>query len=383
MTLSDLKSKFLEIYGSSPHDIHCFQGPGRVNLMGDHTDYNGGLVFPCGVDRGITLLLRFSQGRDLSLRSLNADWTVEGPLSQLQPCQQWTDYPLGVMRQLEERGAKFQGMQCLYYGDLPQGAGLSSSAAIEVVTAFGLNHIYQLNLDLIELVRLSQAAERDFVGVNCGIMDQFAVAFAQENCGIRLNCQSLEYSIVPLPLEQHQLVIINSMTPRQLTHSAYNQRAMECRQSLDYFRHRLGVSSLVDMSNQEFEANQLDLDPCLRRRARHVITEHNRVIAGVDALEAGDLETFGRLMVESHQSLRDDFEVSTECLDFLVERALAVPGTLGSRLSGAGFGGCTVNLVAVNQVDEFCQRVGDEYQAAFGKPGEFYKIAVAGGVRAL
>ena len=386
MNIKKLKEIFIENYGPSDQELRVFYAPGRVNLIGDHTDYNGGYVFPCGVDRGTFLLLRQSEDTQLKLKSQNFDPAFTIDLSEL-PTKgngNWYDYPLGVAKEFLEQNKKLKGLELLYYGDLPQGAGLSSSASVEVVTAFALNESFSLGLSLIDLIKMSQSAEKNYVGVSCGIMDQFAVAQARENHAIQLDCASLEYTQVPFKLTSHQLIITNSNQERQLTDSAYNQRTEECARALRFFQQHLRVDNLAAISLQDFDRLAPSIeDEILCKRARHVVSEHHRVKEAVFALNQHDLATFGSLMLASHQSLRDDYQVSTPALNYLVEQAMEIPGTLGSRLTGAGFGGCTVSLVEKEKADAFCQQLGQTYLDKFSHEASFYLSQVSDGVREL
>ena len=296
----------------------------------------------------------------------------------------WSNYPLGVLNEFSKKGIPLKGLKCLYYGDLPAGSGLSSSASIEVVTAFAVNSLLNCQLDLVELVKISQAAERNFVGVQCGIMDQFAVAKAEANHGIKLDCASLDYEAVPIDLGDYQILLVNSNQERELANSAYNQRTQECAAALEYFQKHFKTDDLASVSPQQFKEHAAGIgNDTLLRRSRHVVTEHNRVIEAVDALNAGDLTSFGSLMSASHKSLKEDYEVSTEALDFLVDEALAFDGVLGSRLTGAGFGGCTVNLVKKSQVEPLRKQLAAVYKSKFGTEADFYPIEIGGGVRKI
>ena len=353
-------------------------------MIGDHTDYNGGLVFPCAVNYGTALAISPSEDEFFSLKSMNFEPEVKIPLNELggKVPGLWVNYPLGVIKEFETLGFQIKGFKCLYWGDLPAGAGLSSSASVEVVTAYALNDFLGAGLNRTELALLAQRAEKDFVGVQCGIMDQFAVAMGGQNQAIALSCDSLQYEAVPVDLSSHRIVLCDSKQERSLAASAYNERTQECAEALSFFQTKLDVSSLAEVSQDDFE----ELSPCLEserllKRSRHVIYEHNRVKEAVAALKDNDFVEFGMLMNASHHSLSEDYEVSTAELDFLVSEAMAHDYVLGSRLTGAGFGGCTVSLVEKNHVDDFKTAIGRAYKDKFSMSCEFYCIEIESGVK--
>ena len=378
-----LRDQFFHLYGPSQEPIHEFKAPGRVNLMGDHTDYNGGLVFPCAIDRGIHLLIRKRADRLVKLNSQNFDLVAFlSPQDRIERFgDHWINFPLGVIQQFEKKGLQIEGFDFLYAGNVPNGAGLSSSAAIEVVTAFALNHLMNTQFSTLDLVKMAKAAENEFVGVPCGIMDQFAVAMAKEGHGMMLDCQTLEAPHVPLDLGSHQIVIVNSNQRRDLTEGHYQERFNECLEALDIMKKNLNITALAQMDFETLRGYESELGPKLYKRTRHVVTEHQRVISSVQALQAGNLQEFGQLMMASHQSLRDDYEVSCPALNALTDIAAQIDGVQGSRLTGAGFGGCTVNLVRTKYVEEFIQQLGHQYQVKTGLTADFYPIKVGGGVK--
>jgi len=386
-TINDLSlaEYFDSVFGSGDEPPHHFYAPGRVNLIGDHTDYNGGLVLPCGIERGIHLLIRRVTGNHAEFVSGNMPQRVKVDLSNPFVCDEksWTKYPLGVFREFADRGCQLQGMQLFFYGNVPQGAGLSSSAAIEVVTAYALNSLYAMQLDNTELSLLSQRAENDFVGLQCGILDQFAIAFAQADHAIALRCSTLEYEQVPLDLDDYRLLISN--TGQQHDHAAdgyYNERVNECRLALEALQPATGAKQLADVSPQELRQH-IDLltDPLVRKRATHVIEESNRVMVATDFLKQNELQRFGHLMVDSHQSLKDDFQVSSSALDTMVTLTLAVEGVLGSRMTGGGFGGSTVTLIHKDAIEDMINAVSQDYTRSTGLSPEFYPTRAADGVR--
>lgn len=382
-----LLERFYEKFGSHNNSVLQFFAPGRVNLIGDHTDYTGGFVFPCGIDSGSLLLIRRTQDNQFRFASTNFDMLAQLSKEQINKTygDNWINYPLGVVDQFVKRGFDIDGIDCLFSGNVPNGAGLSSSASIEVVTAFAINEIFSCNLSLIELVKMAQAAENDFVGMQCGIMDQFAVAMATANHAILLDCATMVHRQIPLALENYSIVLANTNQRRELNESAFNERVAECERALALLKNRLPIAALGSLSVSELELHR-DLfsdDTIAYQRAAHVASENHRVKEAVPALENGDIETFGQLMNASHDSLRDFFHVSSDPLDHLVDAARAQPGTVGSRLTGAGFGGCTVNLVKKHLTDNFIKDVGKIYQAKTGLTADFYTISPGDGVRQL
>ena len=384
LDVARLTERFLERFGRPDLQPEVFFAPGRVNLIGEYTDFTGGLVFPCGVDRGTLLIARRTHDSRYRLASTNFDLTAELGQDEIDRTygDNWINYPLGVLDRFRKGGTELDGVDCLYAGNIPNGAGLSSSASIEVVTAFAIDALFGAGRSLLELVQLAQAAENEFVGMQCGIMDQFAVAFAKEDHAIQLDCGSLEHRQVPLVLDDHAIVVSNTNQRRELNESAYNDRVAECARALAALRTRLPIEALGELTPAAFaeHADALGDDPVAARRARHVADENARVRSAVPALEAGDLSAFGHLMNASHESLRELFEVSSEPLDHLVRIAREQPGVLGSRLTGAGFGGCTVTLLPSAAVPAFERAVGRAYREATGLTADFYTIRPGPGV---
>jgi len=380
----NLNKTFTDLYGSNGNEPVLFFAPGRVNLIGEHTDYNGGFVLPCAIQYGTYLLIRKTDEKVIKLASMNDPQKTVIPVTDhfsKQPVR-WFNYPLGVFEQFVEKNIPTVGMELLFYGDIPNNAGLSSSASIEMVTAYALNHILNAGLDLMDLIKMSQKAEHEFAGVNCGIMDQFAVAMGKANHAIFLNCNNLEYKLVPVPLSGYKLIIANTNKPRSLADSKYNERVAECQLAVAFLADRFSISKLGELGfPQFFKAQDIIPDEIIRRRARHVISENQRVLASVSSLLKGDLPQFGVLMNASHDSLRDDYEVTGFELDTLVEEAWKIPGVLGSRMTGAGFGGCTVSLVRENVIPVFMDEVGTEYKAKTGLNADFYVAEIGDGVR--
>ena len=384
LDVARLRERFLERFGRPDREPEIFFAPGRVNLIGEYTDFTGGLVFPCAVDRGTLLIARRTNDARYRLASTNFDLTAELERGEIGRTygDNWINYPLGVLDRFRRGGVELDGIDCLYAGNIPNGAGLSSSASIEVVTAWAVNELFGAGLSRLELVRLARAAENEFVGMQCGIMDQFAVAFAEADHALQLDCGSLAHRQVPLALGAHAFVVSNTNQRRELNESAYNDRVAECARGLALLRARRPLDSLGELTPEELarHADALTDDPVAARRVRHVVEENARVRAAVPALEAGDLPAFGRLMDASHDSLRDLFEVSSEPLDHLVRLARAHPGVLGSRLTGAGFGGCTVTLIELDRIAAFERAVGRAYREATGLTADFYTIRPGAGV---
>jgi galactokinase len=385
MNLKVLKSDFEKLYGK-PADA-VFFSPGRVNLIGEHTDYNGGYVFPCALSYGTYLLVRKNNEHLLRFASANLDRREDVTTDKIsQPLEgdAWMNYPLGVMDQFKKKGINVEGLDLLYSGNIPNGAGLSSSASIELVTAVMINDLFGGNLPMMEMVKMSQDAENQFVGVNCGIMDQFAVGMGKKDHALALKCDTLEWSAVPLKLDGYKIIISNSNKRRGLADSKYNERRSECEQALKELNKEGRYQTLSDIDfdtfNQIFERLSSDV---LLRRARHVITENRRVLDAMKALENDNIQEFGQLMNASHVSLRDDYEVTGDELDALAEEAWKTEGVIGSRMTGAGFGGCTVSLVREDKVDNFINQVGTAYNKRTGLKPLFYIADVGDGARRL
>jgi galactokinase len=341
--------------------------PGRVNLIGEYTDFNDGFVFPMTVDSGIYIAIRARDDTTVRIASLRYDELVEYELDEFEiPAPgSWSSYVLGVVEELRLRGHLSHGFEAVVDGNLHLGAGLSSSAALEVATAVALQQIARFEMDPVDMVKLCQFAEHNYANVMCGIMDQFACCIGRSGHALLLDCRSLDYEHVPVELGDYQFVIVNSEVERSLASSAYNTRRAECQEAVEYFSHYdCSIRALRDVSMDLVEQRGGELSRVVHRRCRHVVAENQRTLEAVVALKSGSLDVFGRLMTESHQSLRDDFEVSCEQLDLLVELANDTEGVLGSRMTGAGFGGCTVSLVHQHAVPGLIDRLG-AYAARF------------------
>ena len=378
-----LEKRFEEIYGAKVE--HLYFAPGRVNLIGEHIDYNGGRVFPCALSFGTYLAVALRDDQKIAFASMNQAFRLEcdPTIFEHKPAE-WVKYPLGVVKEFADRGFDPWGFDILYFGDIPNGAGLSSSASIEVVTAFMLNDLLHAGLDVVELVKMSQRAENLFVGMNCGIMDQFAVGMGKKEHAIALDCGTLDYDLIPLHLNGYKLVITNSNKNHDLVTSEYNVRRSQCEQALADINQALNVKHLCDLSEEELErARHLISDETVYRRARHAVTENARVNEAIDVLQKGDLVRFGELMNESHRSLKEDYEVTGVEMDTLAEEGQKLPGVLGSRITGGGFGGCTVSLVKEDNVQEFIEKLASVYHDKVGLNAEFYVADIGDGVRKI
>ena len=381
--------KFQELYGKGG-GIRAYFAPGRVNLIGEHTDYNGGHVFPCALTLGTYGIVRDREDRKLRFYSMNFEslGIIETSLDDLVPDEaaNWTNYPKGVMWAFEKRGYKLaHGMDILIYGNIPSGSGLSSSASLEVLTGLMLKDTFGFeNLTMVEVALIGQDAENNFNGCNCGIMDQFASAMGKKDHAIFLDTNTLNYEYAPVLLKDAKIVITNSKVKHSLVDSAYNDRRNECETALKELQAELPIHSLGELTQEEFELHKEAIkDPVRQRRAKHAVYENQRTIRAVEALRENDVELFGRLMNESHQSLREDYQVSCREIDILVDMAQAMPGVLGSRITGGGFGGCTVSIVRNDAVDGFISQIGKTYKEKVGHEAEFYVVEIGDGARII
>ena len=382
MKLEELKSAFEAAYHKTATDI--FFSPGRVNLIGEHTDYNGGFVFPCALSFGTYLLMAPNNELKINFRSLNMEAVYSLELTQLTeplPNKAWANYPLGVIAQFIKRGVAIeQGYDILFWGNVPAGAGLSSSAAMEVVTAFAFNELLGTGYDRTELAKIGQKAEHEFAGVMCGIMDQFASAQGKQDHAIYLNCDTLAFDLVPVKLEGIKVVVSNTHSPHHLDSGAYNDRVRQCQLAVQQISAVRPIKNLAELSQTDFEQVEHAItDEVAHRRARHVVGEVQRTKDAVEALQQGHIELFGKLMTQSHISLRDDYEVTGLQLDSLAEAAWKVEGVLGSRMTGGGFGGCTVSLVRDEAISTFIEQVGAEYTEKTGLKADFYIAEIGDG----
>ena len=376
--------RFQEIFGAEG-EIGVYFAPGRVNLIGEHTDYNGGHVFPCALTIGTYGAVRKRNDNKLRFYSMNFERlnVIESSLDDLTPRKNagWTNYPKGVMWALREKGYEIPcGIDLMLFGNIPNGSGLSSSASVEVLTGYILNDLFDLGISNQDLALLGQFSENNFNGVNCGIMDQFAIAMGKKDHAIFLDTADLSFEYAPIKLEGAKIVISCSNKKRGLGDSKYNERRAECEEALEEIRQKVKVDSLGDLSEEQFEeVKDAIKDATRQKRAKHAVYENQRTIKAVQALKANDIELFGKLMNASHVSLRDDYEVTGIELDTLVEEAWKVEGVIGSRMTGAGFGGCTVSIVKDDAVDTFIEKVGTAYKAAIGYAADFYVVQIGDG----
>lgn len=380
--------KFTSLYGDGG-DIRFYFAPGRVNLIGEHTDYNGGHVFPCALTLGTYAMVRKREDNKLRLFSMNFDYRdiVETSLDDLNfyKAAGWTNYPKGVIWAFTQKGHHVdKGLDILLYGNIPNGSGLSSSASVEVVMGVMLKDMFGFDVTKVDIALLSQYAENNYNGVNCGIMDQFSIAMGKADHAIFLDTSDLSYEYAPIMLENEKIVITSSNKKRGLGDSKYNERRSECETALRQLKTVLNISTLGELTEDAFEsAKEVITSPVCVRRARHAVYENQRTIKAVAALKENNIELFGQLMNESHCSLRDDYEVTGIELDTLVESAWNTEGVIGSRMTGAGFGGCTVSIVESSSVDHFIEKVGKEYSEAIGYNADFYVVDIGEGARKL
>lgn len=373
-----LADSFRQLYGQAPR---LFRAPGRVNLIGEHTDYNDGFVMPVAIDLACWAAVAPREDRRLVAHSENLQETAEFDLDQVapQPRKQWSDYILGVAVVLQQSGYRLRGANLLIHSEVPIGSGLSSSAALEVATALALLSNSGLEMDKLALARACQRVENEFVGARCGIMDQFAACFGQAGHALLLDCRSLQYRPLPLPAGV-ALVICDSGVRHEVASGQYNTRRAQCEQGVRVFaRHRPEIRALRDATIADLDGCRSELGEVVYRRCRHVVSENERVLRAADALEKNDLHGFGRLMADSHRSLRDDYEVSCAELDLLVESAGKSPGVYGARMTGGGFGGCSVNLVEADKVEEFRNELLERYEGATGRKAKIYACQAEAG----
>ena len=384
-----LFDKFAELFGNSD-GAHFYFSPGRVNLIGEHTDYNGGHVFPCALTMGTYGAARKRDDRKIHFYSMNLDkfGVVEASLDDLTNKQEynWANYPLGVVWAFDGRGYHLEsGFDMVIWGNIPNGSGLSSSASLEVLTGVILTDLFGItDLTMTDLALIGQYSENNFNGCNCGIMDQFAVAMGKKDNAIFLDTSTLKYEYAPIKLKDAKIIITNSKVKHSLVDSAYNDRRRECAEALAELQAGVEIDSLGDLTPEEFESHKsLIKDPVRLKRAKHAVYENQRTIDAVSALKEGNIERFGELMNQSHISLRDDYEVSCEEIDILVDLAWKIPGVIGSRITGGGFGGCTVSIVKNDAVDTFIETIGEAYKEKVGHEAEFYTVDIGDGASRL
>ena len=389
----EIKAGILEAFADrfgSDEGVRVFFAPGRVNLIGEHTDYNGGHVFPCALTIGTYGAVKLRDDRKLRFYSMNFEdeGVIESSLDDLNPLrdENWTAYPKGVIWAFKEKGFDVdRGFDLVLYGNIPNGSGLSSSASVEVLTGYILRSLFRFEgVTNIDLALIGQYSENHYNGVNCGIMDQFAIAMGKKDHAIFLDTSSLQYTYAPINLMGMKLVIACSNKKRGLGDSKYNERRAECEKALSEIQTLVDVKSLGELDEPTFgKVESLIRDDTRTRRARHAVYENRRTISAAKALKSGNITLFGQLMNASHESLRDDYEVTGKELDTLVDAARKIPGVIGSRMTGAGFGGCTVSIVKDANVDEFIEKVGKEYLEKIGYPADFYVVEIGDGPREI
>ena len=379
---------FQKLYGGEG-DIRTFFSPGRVNLIGEHTDYNGGHVFPCALTLGTYGIARKRNDRKIRFYSDNFSGlgVMETSLDDLvpSPAAKWTNYPKGVIWAFEKKGYSIaQGMDVLVYGNIPNGSGLSSSASLEVLTGVILKDLFDIEISMQDIALIAQYSENHYNGCNCGIMDQFAVAMGKKDCAVFLDTNTLQYEYATVKLEDAKIVITNSKVKHSLVDSAYNDRRRESETALKDLQKVVDIRTLGDLTEEEFEIHKDAIgDEICKKRAKHAVYENQRTIRAVKALKENDIAGFGRLMNQSHISLRDDYEVSCEEIDILVDLAWKINGVVGSRITGGGFGGCTVSIVKNDAVETFVEQVGKGYKEQTGHEAEFYVVEIGDGARRL
>jgi len=376
--------KFEEVFGADG-EIRSYFAPGRVNLIGEYTDFNGGHVFPCALTIGTYAAARKNNDGKLRFYSMNFEnlGVIENSIDDLafKKEDDWANYPKGIIKVMLNEGYKIdKGFDVVFNGNIPNSSGLSSSASIEVLTCFILTDLFGLDVDFVKNALIGQKAENEYVGVNCGIMDQFAIAMGKENKAVFLDTATLDYTYVPVELGDAKIVIMNTNKKRGLNDSKYNERRAECEEALADLQTKLSIKTLGDLDEATFDANaDLVKNPLAKKRAKHAVYENQRTIKAVDALKAGDLKAFGELLNQSHVSLRDDFEVTGKELDTLASAAWKQEGVYGARMTGAGFGGCGVAIVKDANVDAFIKNVGDIYKKEIGYDAAFYVVSVGNG----
>lgn len=387
--IENLILKFKELYGEDG-ELHTYFAPGRVNLIGEHTDYNGGHVFPCALTLGTYAVVRKREDRSVRFYSENFKelGVIESSLDDLVPNKEaeWTNYTKGVMWAFEKRGYTLAfGLDILIYGDIPNGSGLSSSASLEVLTGLIIKDMYGFeDVSMVDIALIGQDSENNFNGCNCGIMDQFTSAMGKKDHAIFLNTNTLQYEYVPLLLEDAKIIITNSKVKHNLAESAYNDRRTECEMALKELKPVMRIQTLGDLTEEMFDSRRRIIRSEIRqKRAKHVIYENQRVMKAVEALKAGEMKKFGQFMNVSHISLRDDYEVSCKEIDILVDLAWGIDGVMGSRITGGGFGGCTVSIVKKDAVDTFIETVGRKYEEKTGHKAEFYVADIGDGARKI
>ena len=376
--VQSIATEFRNRFGRAPLVV---RSPGRVNLIGEHTDYNEGFVLPGAIDKEIILAVGSRDDRTCRMVAADLGQTFETSLDALARSHLgWPNYLLGVVDQLQKGGIQMRGFECVFGGDIPIGSGMSSSAALEAGFLYGLNELHGLSLDRLRMARLAQRSENEFVGLRCGIMDQFTNLFGHEGSVILLDCRSLQYEYVPFTRNDIRIVLCDTQVKHELASSEYNVRRAQCEAGVDLIRkHEPSVHSLRDIPRGLLDEHRREMEPIVYTRCAYVLSENERVLSGCDDLRRDDLEAFGGKMIQSHEGLRDEYQVSCAELDVLVEAALGVDGVYGARMMGGGFGGCTINLVREDHIQEFSGTVADSFKNMFGKAPKIYLSRISGG----
>lgn len=376
--IAEITNKFKELFKSEPTII---RSPGRVNLIGEHTDYNEGFVLPAAINKEIFFAIAPNGTNTFRVYSFNLEEEAVFDLSRIQPSDiSWANYLLGVIAQFQKANYQIKGFDLVYGGNIPIGAGVSSSAAVECGLAFALNHIFSLGAEKFSLVKMAQKAEHEYAGVMCGIMDQFASMFGKQNYAVKLDCRSLEYEYYHLNMDGYRIVLYDTQVKHSLASSEYNTRRKECERGVALLKkHYPEVNSLRDVTISMLEQHKDELDPVTFKRCSYVVNENNRVEEACRHLEAGDMRSFGKEMYASHEGLQHNYEVSCPELDFLVDLARGSEAVLGARMMGGGFGGCTINIVSVDGLEAFTKKVEEAYQAKFGVQPKTYIAEIVDG----
>lgn len=378
--VANVRKRFLALYGTEPH---IFTSPGRINLIGEHTDYNNGLVLPAAIDKAIVLAIAQREDQQINIFSESYQMRYTCTLQELVRTEMlWPDYILGVIVELQKKGCELKGVDIVFDGNIPLGAGLSSSAALECATAFALNELFEFNLSPLEIAKLGQAAENNFVGVQCGLMDQFASVFGKAGHLIKLDCESFEFNFIPFNAKNYQVVLFDTGVKHSLASSAYNERREQCEYGVELVRkHHPEVDSLRRVNKQMLDDYVKDVDRMVYKRCDFVVSEIQRLQDACQDLLKDDLESFGRRMYETHEGLRDLYEVSCEELDYLVDRVKDRPEVIGSRMMGGGFGGCTINLIASDSVDRIVEETSKAYKKDHDRNLKVYFVSIEDGTR--
>jgi galactokinase len=383
MNATPIKAKFEILFKGLTPQLYC--APGRVNLIGEHTDYNEGFVLPAAIDKDIVFAIAINGTEIISLYSYDLNEVFEINVNEVSKTKvQWANYLLGVVAQFQKAGHQLTGFSCVFGGDVPSGAGLSSSAAVECGLAFALNDLFALKVEKFTLTKMAQKAEHEYAGVMCGIMDQFASMFGKENHVVRLDCRSLDYEYFPFDMSDYKIVLCDTNVKHSLASSEYNNRRAECEAGVSLLqKYYPDIKSLRDVTVEILEKHKAEFNPTTYKRCLYVVNENNRVEEGCHLLKKGDLAAFGRLMYASHEGLQHDYAVSCKELDFLVDKTRNMSEVLGARMMGGGFGGCTINLVKVSEVDKFVDKMTESYKTELGLTLKTYITSIKNGARAI